>query len=620
MQHRSIHTVLAQTVWAMAWLGACTGYAATPASRSGEAVYAQYCAICHDQTSPRVPPRASLQALSPARILRALDAGVMMSVAYPLRRDQRAAVASFLGKANADSALPASAYCQERDASLSGPGASWNGWSPAPTNTRYQSAEQAGLSAAIVPTLKLKWAFGFPGDITAYGAPSVVSGVLFAGSAGGFVYALSARSGCVHWTFTADGPVRSAPVVVRTALGDLLLFGDQIGWFYALDAQTGRLRWKHRIDRHEATRLTGSPVVHDGVVFVPAASWEETRALSDGYPCCTFRGSVSALRIADGVRLWKTSMVGLPRRTGVTRSGTASFGPSGAGVWAAVTLDAKRGALYVATGDNYSQPVTPTSDAIVALQLKTGRILWVRQVTANDAYTSACKGHGPNCPKNNGPDFDLGASAILVSAAGHDVLIAGQKSGILYALNPDHHGQILWQVRVGKGGPVGGVQWGMTTDEGNVYASVSDVVMKSNPIGAAPIGGADLDPTQGGGLTALRLRDGTQTWYAPAHPCNPVRPGCSPAQSAALTSIPGIVFSGSIDGHLRAFTMTDGKMVWDYDSVRDYSTVDGVAAKGGSMDGAGPVVVGGMLYVNSGYPRFGGMPGNVLLAFSRDGK
>jgi polyvinyl alcohol dehydrogenase (cytochrome) len=196
------------------------------------------------------------------------------------------------------------------------------------------------------------------------------------------------------------------------------------------------------------------------------------------------------------------------------------------------------------------------------------------------------------------------------------VLVAGQKSGVVYALDPANKGKLIWQTRVGKGSANGGIQWGMASDARHVYVSVSDVVRPAGGItGAAPIGRAQLDPTQGGGLTALRIADGTRAWFAPSTPCNPPRPGCSPAQPAAVTAMQGAVFSGSMDGHLRAFSTEDGALLWDFDTEKRYTTVNGVPATGGSIDGAGPVLAGGMLLVNSGYPRFGGTPGNVLLAF-----
>jgi polyvinyl alcohol dehydrogenase (cytochrome) len=593
--------------------------AAFLSAQDGLTLYKQHCAACHDQISSRIPPRSALQKMSASRILRTLDFGAMMSIAYPLRRQEREAIANSLGTPGEDAPFPAIAYCSEQGPSLSTPSANWIGWSPTFSNTRSQSRQDAGLTPAQVPNLKLKWAFGFRGDIIAFGAVTIRSGTLFTGSASGTIYAMNAKSGCLYWTFQANGPVRSAPLIVENGTGYSLLFGDQTGWFYALDGRTGKLLWKQRIDDHEATRLTGSPAFLNGVVFVPAASWEETRSISPDYPCCTFRGSITALLASDGSPIWKTYLVDTPRKTGVTPEGKPTFGPSGAPVWSTPTVDEKRGALYVTTGDNYSLPATANSDAVVALQLKTGQILWSQQTRSGDAWNSSCTIRGPNCPFDGGPDFDFGSSALLVSAGGREILAAGQKSGLVYAFDPDQKGKILWQARVGKGGDNGGVQWGMTSDEKNIYASVSDAV-KSQLVTAAKVGGADFDPIQGGGLTALQLKDGSKAWFAPSYPCTPPRPGCSPAQSAALTSIQGAVFSGSVDGHLRAFSTEDGRLLWDIDTVRGYHTVNGVAARGGSLDGAGPIVVDGMLYVNSGYPRLGGMPGNVLLAFSVDGK
>ncbi len=591
---------------------------------SGEKIYQEYCASCHDHAGPRIPPRSALQKLSVARILRTLDFGVMMSIAYGLQRNQREAVAKYLGQPGKETGPAASAFCSNRQFSLLGNStASWTGWSNSSSNTRFQSAEQAALSVTQVRNLKLKWAFGFEGDIIAFAAPTIQNGILFVGGAGGVIQAMNAKSGCLYWTFQADGPVRAATLIATNATGIAkngasysVLFGDQTGWFYSLDAFTGRLFWKRRIDAHEATRLTGSAVAQDGVVFVPAASWEETRSGNPKYPCCTFRGSVTALRIGDGSVLWKSYTIEPPKQRGVNHHGDPQYGPSGAGIWSAPTIDTKRGLLYVTTSDNYSNPATKTSDAVLALNLKTGQILWSQQTTAGDVSS------GGACPDENspcGPDFDFGSSALLVHPGGRDLLVAGQKSGIVYALDPDDKGKILWQARVGKGGETGGVQWGMASDEEKVYAAVSDLVwLSEQPGDRAPMGGANFDPVKGGGLTALRLTDGSKVWFAPSYPCAPPRPGCSPAQSAAVTAIPGVVFSGSLDGHIRAFSTEDGQLVWDFNTEREYVAVNGITAKGGSLDGAGPVIVDGMLYVNSGYPRFGGTVGNVLLAFGAD--
>jgi polyvinyl alcohol dehydrogenase (cytochrome) len=560
--------------------------------------------------------------MSPARILRTLDFGLMMSIAYPIRRDEREAVASFLGKGADDAAPPQSAFCKGQSIMAGAVRESWRGWGPTESNARYQTADGAGLKAADIGKLELKWAYGFSGDVTAFGALTMLNGTLFTGSAGGVVQALDAKTGCLFWTFQANGPVRSAPVVSTDGADTTLVFSDQNGWVYGLEAKTGAKRWSRKVEEHEATRLTGTPAIADGVAFIPAASWEETRSIDPNYRCCTFRGSVTAVRVRDGATVWKSFLVDAPKRTGMTANGTPTFGPSGAGVWSTPTVDRQRGLLYITTGDNYSHPATATSDAVMALDIKTGKIAWTQQTTPKDVYNSSCGSKGANCPEDAGPDFDFGSSAILIrTAAGRDVLVAGQKSGVVYALDPDNKGKLLWQMRVGKGGVNGGVQWGMASDGRYVYASVSDVVRPPGLMGApGAVGNATLDPNLGGGLTALNIADGSKVWFAPGHPCVPVRAGCSPAQPGAVTLIDGAVFSGSMDGHIRAYAASDGKLLWDFDTAKTYTTVNGAAGKGGSLDGAGPIVAGGMVYVNSGYPRFGGTPGNVLLAFGLPGR
>jgi len=593
---------------------------------SGEATYKEFCAVCHDHPGPRVPPRAALQQLSAARILHTLDFGVMMNVAYPMQRSQREAVAKFLGRPGEDAGPPAAAFCSNREIAWAknsapdtpaDPAVNWTGWSPTDANLRFQRAEHAGLTADSVRKLKLKWAYGFAGDITAFESPTARNGTLFMGSASGVVQSMNAKTGCLYWTFQANGPVRAATTIARNANGYSILFGDLTGWFYSLDAATGKMLWKRRVDAHEATRLTGSATVKDGIAFVPAASWEETRSGNPKYPCCTFRGSISAFRVSDGAVLWKTYMVGPAKKTGKRHNGEPLYGPSGAGIWAAPTVDAKRGLLYVTTGDNFTQPPTDTSDAVIALNMKTGEIVWKRQTTRGDVSSGGvCEEEKDPC----GPDLDYGASAMLVHVGERDVIVAGQKSGLVYGLDAADSGKILWQARAGKGGFTGGVQWGMASDGVNAYVAVSDVAKLEGEVGEDPpmVGGANFDPAAGGGLTAYRVLDGEKMWFAKSTPCALPRPGCSPAQSGALTAVPGAVFSGSLDGHLRAFSTQDGSLLWDFDTERDFSTVNGVLGKGGSLDGAGPVIVDGMLYVNSGYPRFGGAPGNVLLAFGLD--
>ena len=589
-----------------------TATAALAQGISGEAIYTQRCARCHDGASSRVPPKAALQRLSAARIRRVLDFGTMISVGNLLKGDERESVSKYLGGPGAATGqTKAEAYCKDRSVRIPAnppAGSSWTTWSASAGNSRFQPT---GLTLDQTRKLKLKWAYGFDGDVIAFSQPTVIGGTVFVGSASGLVQALDAKTGCTKWIFQADGPVRSA----LTGAGNTLLFGDQIGWFYELNTTTGKQLWRKKVDTHEAARVTGAATVYNGIVYVPVASAEETRALNDGYPCCTFRGSVVALRVSNGAQVWKTYTIPEPAKSlGKTPEGFAKWGPSGAAIWSAPTVDTKRGALYVTTSDNYSEPATETSDAVIAIRLRDGRVLWSKQTTPGDIFNGYCVPRG-NCP---GPDFDYGSSAILATAEnGQDLLLAGQKSGIVYALDPDKQGAEVWQARVGKGGVNGGVQWGMAADGQKVYAANSDVGRSSapnpDPNDPRPL---PFDPKQGGGLTALRITDGRREWYtAPPVCAADAKPGCSPAQSAAVTAMPGVIFSAALDGHLRAYSSEDGRVLWEFDTVRSFETVNGVRATGGAIDGPGAVVAGGMVFVNSGYARAGGMAGNVLLAF-----
>jgi polyvinyl alcohol dehydrogenase (cytochrome) len=497
--------------------------------------------------------------------------------------------------------------CPAVAAAVSGD-ANWNGWADA-ANTRFQSAKAAGLTAQITPKLKLKWAFGFPGVTTAFGDPTVFGGRIFVGAADGAVYSLDARTGCTYWTWTAAAGVRVAPVIGNS--GRAAFIGDLKGNVYALDVATGHQLWKARADEHPMAVITGSPKLDGGRLYVPVSGRDESIAATNpGYECCTFRGSVVALDAATGKQIWRSyTVLEEPKLTGKNSKGARTFGPSGAVPWSSPTLDVQARALYIGTGVNYSQPATETSDAIVAFNMDSGKYLWSRQLTAGDTYNFAC---GPtadktNCPRSPFIDADLGNSGILRSlGGGKRILVTSDKSGMVYGLDPDQKGAVLWNQKIAAGGVNGGTMWGGASDDrGAAYIGISDFTAGK--------------PEVGGGLVALQLATGEKLWMTPApKPACVATPGCSAAQPAPVTAIPGVAFLGSWDGHLRAYETKAGGIIWDFDTARDFQTVNGVKAHGGSINAMGPVVAGGMLYMTSGYGG-AGMPGNVLLAFSVDG-
>ena len=484
----------------------------------------------------------------------------------------------------------------------------WTGWSPDLANWRYQPAAQGGLSAADVPRLKLKWAFGIPNVRIVRSQPALYRGRVYVSGNDGSVYALDAATGCAFWVATGPKPVRSGMVIGKAGSTEAVFFGDAGGAVYALDADSGKFLWRTQADDHPAATITGTPTYLGGRLYVPVSSGEEQSRRRPDYECCTFRGSVVALDAATGKVFWQAYMAAeKPAPHGKTKDGRTILGPSGMAIWSAPTIDVAKHRIYVGTGDNYSEPDTATSDAVVALDLKTGKLLWSTQFTKEDIFKIEC-GTPPaaNCAEPTVPEFDLGASPILVSLShSKRVLMLGQKSGMVYAVDPDARGKLLWHQRAGVGGLLGGVQWGMATDGSSGYVAVSDLAFQ----------GRGPDPTKGGGISAYRVADGAPLWKTPPPGCGDRRP-CSPAQSQAITAIPGAVFSGSIDGHLRAYSAEDGKIIWDFDTARSFDAVNGVPAKGGSLDVGGPVVAGGMVFVVSGYPGFGAMPGNVLLAFA----
>ena len=500
------------------------GNQASAQESEGAAVYKTSCAVCHDSGAVQAPRLALLRQMTPERVVESLLYGTMRPQGKLLRQSQRLAVARFVAGKDFGAADEQVQLCSDaprefrepfgeqssgehhsvdhdsdehhpdgrdsngHDSDADSFHGNWNGWAPAADNRRFQSTEAAGMDASDVPNLKLKWAFALPFVTRMVSQPTVVGGRVFIGGPSGKVYALDAKSGCAYWVFEPATAVRGAISIARRPGSDPprygAFFADRRANAYAVDAETGRLIWKSKVDDSPVVRSSGAPLLYEERMYVPLTSSEDYMGAFPNYECCKSRGGVVAVDMRDGKRIWKSETVTEPARpTRKNVRGTQLWGPSGAGVWSSPTLDTKLGRIYIGTGNNYSDPATKTSDAVLALDLETGKIVWSRQFTENDAYNMACKGTSGtriNCPEAKGPDLDFGSSPILtVLESGRRVLLAGQKSGVLHAMDPDDGGKVLWQVRVGKGGYLGGIQWGPAADEENVYVALSDVDRQS---------------------------------------------------------------------------------------------------------------------------------------------
>ena len=487
--------------------------------------------------------------------------------------------------------------------------ASWNGWGVDLVNTRFQPESAARLSKDVLPRLKLKWAFGLPGATAVYGQPTPVGGFVFVASDTGYVYALDAKSGCVHWSFHAQSGVRNAisvgPISGRAG-AYAAYFGDMRANVYAVDVNTGALIWKVLVEDHPLARITGTSKLYGNRLYVPVSSWEESGAGTATYPCCTFRGSLVALDATNGRQIWKTYTIAeAPKPTRKNSIGTQLWGPAGGAIWSSPTIDTKRNAIYVTSGNAYTSPAAKTTDSLIAFNMDTGRILWSAQATADDAWIAGCAPmnaqqqaaasafrRSENCPDDLGPDSDFAASPILLTLPdGRDVLIVGQKNGTVGARDPEKQGAVLWNTNVASRPPLpqGEIVWGGAADGQYVYFGLDS-----------------------GGVISLRLTDGQRHWFTTIMPAIPERQ----SNSAAVTAIPGAVFAGGWDGVVRAFSSDDGSVVWQFNTIRDFETINRVSAKGGSMGGPGPTIADGRLFVSSGYIGVqNGLPGNVLLAF-----
>ena len=599
------------------------------AEDDGVRLFGTTCITCHGNPVVQgAPNEATIKQMPPEKIYEVLTTGAMKSQAESLTDQQKHDIAEYLGGRRMGATVSGDAKKMPNACASNPPirdltsAPSWNGWGVDSSNSRFQPAKAAGLSPAQVSRLKLKWAFALPGSISVYGQPTIVDGRVFVSSDTAYVYSLDADTGCVHWSFQAQAGVRSAIVIGPLKPGAAkyaAFFGDIHGNAYAVDTTNGELLWKTHVDDHQLARITGAPKLYNGRLYVPVASLEEPESSGLKYPCCSFRGSVAALNAETGKPIWKTYTIPEAPTQRTNAKGVAYIGPSGAGVWNSPTIDPKRHAIYFGTGNGFSEPATKFSDAVMALDMDTGKLLWSVQDHENDVWHTGCPalnfglppnfpvrpgqaaGRGPQppppdyyCPETRAPDWDMATSPILRTLAdGRTVLVAGQKSGIVWAHDVDKKGAVVWKQDVARIVPSAGgeIIFGGAADDQNVYFNL-----------------------RSGGIVALQLSTGMEKWYKAVTPQEALpRRGLS----SAVTLIPGVVLSGGLDGMVRAFSANDGTVLWEFNTVQEFDTVNGVKAKGGSIGGPGPTVANGMVFVGSGYVGFqGGAPGNVLLAFT----
>ena len=562
--------------------------------------------------------------MSPERIYEAITTGSMKTNAANLTDDDKRLLAEFMGgrKLDRDDAGDANNMpnaCSNRPPVRDLNAPLWNGWGDL-SNTRFQGAREAGLTAGKVSRLKLKWAFGFPGATALYGQ-TIVDGRVLVSSNAGYVYALDAETGCIQWSFKSPAVVRSGITIGPLKPGSariVAFFGDIRGYAYALDASTGQLIWRSPADIHPLARVTGNPRLYQGRLYVPLASLEEDESRNPQYVCCTFRGAVTAFDSETGRQIWKSYTIPQePRVIKRNSLGVDYMGPSGAGVWTTPIVDTKRRALYFGTGNSFSEPAT-TSDSIMAMDMDTGKILWWRQAMANDIWHGGCvqsipgrpsganqggrgRGNEPpyptdNCVDKTGPDWDYAASPNLATMPdGRTVIIASPKQAVVRALDPDRKGATIWEQDIarGIGGGAGETVFGGALDGQTIYFGLH----------------------LGNGLVAMDLATGVEKWFRPLQ--TPEAMGTHRGIVAAVSLIPGVLFAAGMDGILRAVSPMDGSPIWEFNTAQEFKTVNGVPAKGGSIGAGGASIANGMVFVGSGYVGFqNGVPGNVLLAFA----
>lgn len=594
------------------------------------ALYKAQCSVCHEVPQTKAPALETLQQLPFARILQALEIGIMQPQAASLKPVQRQQIAKWLAAtedARRSQWLQTRACARETPATLSGT----ENWGLGRHNHRH--VPQAEITPANAGTLELLWSLALPAVTAMRSQPVVAGDTVFLGGQDGRLLALDRQLGCVRWSFATDIPIRTALLLHRTPDGiNTLFFADEFGTVYAVNAVNGALRWKVSIKTHPTHFVSGGMAYHAGRLFVPISSFEVAVAGLPTHECCRAHGGVRALDAASGETVWTYATTRDAEKTSVNKDGVQMWGPSGAVVWNRPTVDEKRGLLYFGTGQNASSPATETSDAIIALDLASGKQRWVFQALASDAWNSACLLGGANCPKENGPDFDFGASAILVERARGDprgdLILAGQKSGGVFALDPDRDGAVVWARRLSQGSTNGGIHHGMASDGTRLIVPIADperkipgyvpkpavhalsvddgAILWSHPVSR----GCDFDPADAPAVGLAEMRKGGAARRSPWPPCSYYY-----GMSASATIANGVVYAGGLDGKLRIFELGSGRLLRTIETNRTFAGSNGVEGHGGAIDVAGPVIDGNQLFLLSGYGVFGQMPGNMFLVY-----
>ncbi len=578
----------------------------------GKQHFEQACATCHMGAVQKAPHKDMIGLMTAEAILTTLTEGVMQQEASMLSDEQKVEVSEYLA------GTPIGV--EVTDIPTCGPDIGFDAltpplggnWGLQPDNQRTITAATAGLTGSDFAGLQPRWAVRFPGANRARSQPAIAGGLMFVGSHNGRVYALDENTGCQVWSYQAAGEVRTG-IVVSPWSGDdtstSLYFGDVLGNVYGLDARTGSQLWRIRADDHPNATITGTPSLQGDKLYIPVSALEVSLAIDPNYACCTFRGSVLAVDAASGEQQWKTYTIEEePLVQKQTSAGTDVIGPSGAVVWNSPSIDAKRRQLYFGTGENMSSPATLTSDALFAIDIDTGEVKWVFQATPNDAWNVACDTDTPqNCPEEDGPDFDFGGATILVDGSQvGELLVAGQKSGWVHALNPDT-GEVVWQTQVGRGGIQGGIHFGMAAHGDRLFVPISDMA-----------DGRTYDHPDRPGMHAIDINTGKILWSTIHEDRCEGRAFCHPGISQVPTVIGNVVVGGAMDGFARAYDVDNGEIVWELDTTHAFETILGETTRGGSFGGAaGPIAWNGKLALSSGYGIYNHMPGNLLLVLEK---